>query len=119
MRSTRWQGKYVLHMVNLGGCVHAVVSVWPGCCPATDRREDAGARLIAVIRDPVDRASSNGMHLRSDGLETISDFNIALGYEDARVAAGCAPFWHCTASGVTASSYRTSTDRPLANGSSC
>jgi hypothetical protein len=53
-----------------------------------------GARLIAVIRDPVDRAYSNWMHLWSDGLETISDFSVALDYEDARIAAGYAPFWH-------------------------
>lgn len=54
------------------------------------------ARLIAVIRDPVDRAYSNWTHLWSDGLEPISDFNQALAQEDARVAAGYAPFWHYT-----------------------
>ncbi|SDJ04247.1 Sulfotransferase family protein [Frankineae bacterium MT45] len=53
-----------------------------------------GARLIAVIRDPVDRAYSNWTHLWSDGLEPIADFNQALAQEDARVAAGYAPFWH-------------------------
>jgi hypothetical protein len=55
-----------------------------------------GARLIAVIRDPVDRAYSNWTHLWSDGLEPISDFNEALAQEDRRVAAGYAPFWHYT-----------------------
>jgi hypothetical protein len=54
------------------------------------------ARLIAVIRDPVDRAYSNWTHLWSDGLEPISDFNAALEREDSRVAAGYAPFWHYT-----------------------
>jgi hypothetical protein len=54
------------------------------------------ARLIAVIRDPVDRAYSNWTHLWSDGLEPIADFNEALQQEDARVAAGYAPFWHYT-----------------------
>ncbi|MGX7677903.1 sulfotransferase family protein [Jatrophihabitans sp. DSM 45814] len=54
------------------------------------------ARLIAVIRDPVDRAYSNWTHLWSDGLEPISDFNEALAQEDSRVAAGYAPFWHYT-----------------------
>jgi Sulfotransferase family len=52
------------------------------------------ARLIAVIRDPVDRAYSNWTHLWSDGLETVADFNRALELEDSRVAAGYAPFWH-------------------------
>lgn len=52
------------------------------------------ARLIAVVRDPVDRAHSNWMHLWSDGLEPEPDFMRALAAEDERVAAGWAPFWH-------------------------
>jgi Sulfotransferase family len=54
------------------------------------------ARLIAVIRDPVDRAYSNWTHLWSDGLETVPSFNEALALEDSRVAKGFAPFWHYT-----------------------
>jgi Sulfotransferase family len=50
-------------------------------------------RLIAVVRDPVDRAYSNWMHLWSDGLEPVADFDEALAREDARVRAGWAPFW--------------------------
>jgi hypothetical protein len=52
------------------------------------------AKLIAVIRDPVDRAYSNWTHLWADGLEPIADFNAALEREDDRVAQGWAPFWH-------------------------
>jgi hypothetical protein len=52
------------------------------------------ARLIAVIRDPVDRAYSNWAHLRSDGLEPEADFLRALELEDARILRGYAPFWH-------------------------
>ncbi len=52
------------------------------------------ARLIAVLRDPVDRAYSNWMHLRSDGLETDPDFLSALHREPERIRAGYAPFWH-------------------------
>ncbi|NHC45801.1 sulfotransferase family protein [Motilibacter aurantiacus] len=52
------------------------------------------AKLIAVVRDPVDRAYSNWMHLWSDGLEPVDDFVEACRCEDARVAAGWAPFWH-------------------------
>jgi hypothetical protein len=58
------------------------------------RRDVPHARLIAVLRDPVDRAYSNWMHLWSDGLEPIDDFRAAYRAEDARVAAGWAPFWH-------------------------
>ena len=52
------------------------------------------ARLIVVVRDPIDRAYSNWMHLWVDGLEPVSDFVAAWHSEDERVAAGWAPFWH-------------------------
>ncbi len=58
------------------------------------RRDVPQARLIAVLRDPVDRAYSNWMHLWSDGLEPVDDFRTAYDAEDGRVAAGWAPFWH-------------------------
>src|SRR3954447_11324068 len=50
-------------------------------------------RLIAVVRDPIDRAYSNWMHLWSDGLEQVADFETAFALEDERVRAGWAPFW--------------------------
>jgi hypothetical protein len=65
--------------------------------PAARRRiaeELPEARLIVVVRDPIDRAYSNWMHLRVDGLEPASDFVAAWHAEDERVAAGWAPFWH-------------------------
>jgi hypothetical protein len=52
------------------------------------------AKLIVIVRDPIDRAYSNWMHLWVDGLEPISDFVEAWRAEDRRVAAGWAPFWH-------------------------
>ena len=51
-------------------------------------------KLIAVIRDPVDRAYSNWMHLWSDGLEPVDDFPTAFHLEQERIAKGWAPFWH-------------------------
>jgi hypothetical protein len=50
------------------------------------------AKLIVIVRDPIDRAYSNWMHLWVDGLEPISDFVDAWHAEDSRVAAGWAPF---------------------------
>jgi hypothetical protein len=50
-------------------------------------------RLIAVVRDPIDRAYSNWMHLWCDGLEPVGDFPTAFGLEEERVRAGWAPFW--------------------------
>lgn len=52
------------------------------------------ARFIAVIRDPVDRAYSNWMHLWVDGLEPEADFVTAWRAEEQRIRAGWAPFWH-------------------------
>lgn len=50
-------------------------------------------RMIAVIRDPIDRAHSNWAHLYSDGLEPECHFMAAVAREPERVAAGYAPFW--------------------------
>jgi hypothetical protein len=57
------------------------------------------AKLIAVLRDPVDRAYSNWAHLWADGLETIPDFLAACAAEDQRVDAGWAPMWRYVGSG--------------------
>jgi hypothetical protein len=51
------------------------------------------AKLIAVLRDPVDRAHSNWTHLRSAGLEPEEDFVKACVLEAERAAKGWAPFW--------------------------
>jgi hypothetical protein len=52
------------------------------------------ARLIVILRDPVERAHSNWTHLWSAGREPIGDFLSACAEEDRRVAAGWAAFWH-------------------------
>jgi hypothetical protein len=50
-------------------------------------------RIIAVVRDPIDRAYSNWMHLWCDGLEPVADFPTAFGLEAERIEQGYAPFW--------------------------
>ena len=57
------------------------------------------ARLIVVLRDPVDRLYSNWMHLRSDGLEPCADVVEACDREAERIDSGWAPFWHYRALG--------------------
>lgn len=52
-----------------------------------------GAKMIALLRDPVDRAHSNWTHLWSAGLEPEGDFLRACALEDRRAARGWAPFW--------------------------
>ena len=53
-----------------------------------------GIMVIVVVRDPVDRAVSNFVHLRADGLEPEPDFLTAVRLEEQRIEAGWAPFWH-------------------------
>ncbi len=52
------------------------------------------ARLILLLRDPVDRAHSNWTHLWNAGLEPEADFLTACRAEPQRIAAGWAAFWH-------------------------
>ena len=51
-------------------------------------------KLIAVLRDPVDRLYSNWMHLWADGLEPCADVVEACERERERIERGWAPFWH-------------------------
>ncbi|MGY1691579.1 sulfotransferase [Geodermatophilus sp. SYSU D01105] len=51
-------------------------------------------KVVVVVRDPVDRAWSNWVHLRADGLEPVADFLTAVRLEEQRIAEGWAPFWH-------------------------
>jgi Sulfotransferase family len=57
------------------------------------------AKLIVIVRDPVERAHSNWTHLWSAGLEPVGDFVRACGEEERRIAAGWASFWHYTGLG--------------------
>jgi hypothetical protein len=67
--------------------------LWDRAAQRRIRRAVPEVRLIAIVRDPVDRAYSNWAHLWSDGLETIPDLIEACAAEEARVRRGFAPFW--------------------------
>ena len=67
--------------------------LWDKRSHARIARAAPSAKLIAVIRDPIDRAFSNWSHLRADGLEPDGDFLRACRAESHRVARGWAPFW--------------------------
>jgi hypothetical protein len=58
------------------------------------------ARLIVILRDPVDRAYSNWAHLWADGLETIGDFATACANEAQRKEEGWAPIWRYLETGL-------------------
>jgi Sulfotransferase family len=57
------------------------------------------ARLIIILRDPVERAHSNWTHLWSAGLDPVGDFVQACAEEDRRTRAGWADFWRYLALG--------------------
>ena len=51
-------------------------------------------KLIAVLRNPIDRAYSAFLHNLSDAREPLTDFAAALAEEDAGRRRGFSPFWH-------------------------
>jgi len=64
------------------------------------------ARIIAILRNPVDRAYSAYTMLLRDGRESISDFSDALAAEDQRIRSGWEPMWHYRAMGFYAAQLR-------------
>lgn len=67
--------------------------LWDRAAHLRIRQAIPHAKLIAIVRDPVDRAYSNWTHLWCDGLEPEGDFATACGLEAERIKAGFAPFW--------------------------
>ena len=51
-------------------------------------------KLIAILRNPVERAFSAFMHARRDGWEEITDFRKALEQEETRIEAKWEIAWH-------------------------
>lgn len=52
------------------------------------------ATLIALLRNPIERAYSHYLHLHLSGREPLRDFEAALDAEDERVEAGWEWSWH-------------------------
>jgi hypothetical protein len=67
--------------------------LWDGAAHRRIHSLVPDVKLIAVIRDPVERAYSNWTHLWCDGLETECNFLTACAREPYRAIAGYAPFW--------------------------
>jgi hypothetical protein len=64
------------------------------------------ARLIAILRQPADRAFSAFMHVTRDGREPIADFAEALKLEEERIALNWGPIWHYTKIGFYSEQIR-------------
>lgn len=62
--------------------------------PERIRHHIPQAKLIAILRNPADRAYSAYNMLLRDGREPIRDFARALAAEDERVRDGWEPMWH-------------------------
>ena len=54
------------------------------------------AKLIAILRNPIDRAYSSFMHLVREGSESCTKFDDALSLEDERIAKNWRFMWHYT-----------------------
>jgi hypothetical protein len=52
------------------------------------------AKIIAILRQPADRAFSAFMHVVRDKRESIVDFAEALEHEEGRIALNWGPIWH-------------------------
>jgi hypothetical protein len=68
-------------------------------------------RLIAILRNPADRAFSAYTSLIRDDRETLLDFGKALGAEEQRIASNWEPLWHLTRQGFYARQLRRYFDR--------
>ena len=60
------------------------------------------AKLIAVLRNPIERAYSAWAMLLGDGREPIGEFARALDAEGGRIRRGWEPIWHYTRMGFYA-----------------
>jgi hypothetical protein len=67
--------------------------LWSGDAQRRIRAEIPDVKMIAMLRDPVERAHSNWTHLWSAGLEPEADFVQACALEPQRIRDAWAPFW--------------------------
>lgn len=65
----------------------------PTAAPAI-RRDRPDMRLIAILRDPTERAYSSYLHMRRDGREPHDSFEAALEEEEVRVRGNWEHLWH-------------------------
>ena len=72
----------------------SVIYLYHPAAPARIRRHVPDAKLVAILRDPVDRAYSSYLHLVRDGREPLGDFAEALRDEERRIRDGWGIIWH-------------------------
>lgn len=62
--------------------------------PSLIKQSVPDARIIAILRNPADRAYSNFLHCVRGGREPLEDFAEALRAEEARIRDRWAPLWY-------------------------
>lgn len=67
--------------------------------PQRIRQRLPEVELVAILRDPVERAYSAFLHQTRDGMETHLDFAAALADEPKRIQEGWSPLYHYRAQG--------------------
>jgi hypothetical protein len=77
---------------KLRGESSAAYLYFPGCAERI-REAVPDARIIAVLREPVDRAFSKYRQMRRDRVEPLTSFAAAIAAEPERQRAGWAPTW--------------------------
>jgi hypothetical protein len=87
-----YQAQFAASSTDLKGEVCPLYLYSPKA-PQEIARRVPNARIIIVLRNPVDRAYSNYLHLVRDGRETLS-FAGALEKEEERIAMNWEWFWH-------------------------
>jgi hypothetical protein len=65
----------------------------PSAAPAIKERLP-GVKLVAILREPVERAFSNYLHAVREGLEPLRSFREAMEAEEGRIQAGWSPRFH-------------------------
>lgn len=77
----------------------SVIYLYNEQAPASIQAHIPDVKLVAILRNPLDRAYSSYLHLRRDGRETLS-FRKALAAEPERVAQNWEHQWHYTRLGM-------------------
>jgi hypothetical protein len=68
--------------------------LYDGRAAACIRRHVPGVKLIALLRNPAERAYSSYLHMVRDGREPLPTFEAALRAEEERIAANWEHLWH-------------------------
>jgi hypothetical protein len=72
----------------------SAIYLYSPSAPLRIRHHVPDAKLIAILRDPIERAYSSYMHLVRDAREPLGDFAEALRDEERRIGENWGPLWH-------------------------